>query len=171
MKKIDLDFLFQAGALSFFLLFLWDSRRYPLESRLYPQVIGLTALVLITISLLQHFRGRVKEKETDSRSSFRRKRFPFFDFRDYYPRHGPWVLRRIPFKCALLLCGVCSFSGRKNWAFSESQHWDSVNNVFLYHLRVVYECSSVPGVACKFIISEIQASSLSPISRLGDKAA
>jgi hypothetical protein len=75
MKKINTDFFFQAGVLSFFLLLLWDSRRYPLESRLYPQVIGLITLVLIIISLFQHFRGEEQEKVRDAGADLRRKRF------------------------------------------------------------------------------------------------
>lgn len=74
MKKINTDFFFQAGVLSFFLLLLWDSRRYPFESRLYPQVIGIIALILVAVSLFQHFREE-QEKVTDSVVSLRRTRF------------------------------------------------------------------------------------------------
>lgn len=63
------------GVLSFFLLLLWDSRRYPFESRLYPQVIGIIALMLIAVSLFQHFRGEDQAKVTDAAVSLRRTRF------------------------------------------------------------------------------------------------
>ena len=75
MKKINLDLFFQMGVLSFFLLLLWESRRYPFESRLYPQVIGITAFVLIAVSLFQHFRREEQVKVTDSGLSLRRTRF------------------------------------------------------------------------------------------------
>lgn len=75
MKKINLDLFFQLGVFSFFLLLLWDSRRYSFESRLYPQVIGIVALILVAVSLFQHFRGEEQEKVTDSVVSLRRTRF------------------------------------------------------------------------------------------------
>jgi putative exporter of polyketide antibiotics len=75
MKKINLNLFFHMGVLSFFLLLLWDSRRYSFESRLYPQVIGIIALILIAVSLFQHFRGEEQEKVLDSLASLRRTRF------------------------------------------------------------------------------------------------
>ncbi len=75
MKKINLALFLQMGLFSFFLLLLWESRRYPFESRLYPQVIGITTLVLLAISLWQHFRGTGQEKQDGPESSLRRKRF------------------------------------------------------------------------------------------------
>jgi hypothetical protein len=75
MKKINLNLFFHLGVLIFFLLLLWDSRRYPFESRLYPQVIGIIVLILILVSLLQHFRGKEKEKVADSLAGLRRTRF------------------------------------------------------------------------------------------------
>jgi hypothetical protein len=75
MKKINLDLFFHMGVLSFFLLLLWESRRYPFESRLYPQVIGVFALILIAVSLFQHFRREEKEAVVDTLAGLRRKRF------------------------------------------------------------------------------------------------
>lgn len=75
MKKLNLDFFFQMGLLSLFVLLLFDSKRYPFESRLYPQIIGGITLILLLFSLFRHFWSKGKEKEHDPGVALRRKRF------------------------------------------------------------------------------------------------
>jgi len=49
-------FLLQLIVFTFFTLFLWKSFDYPFEVRLYPQVITLTGLTLVGLSLFQHLK-------------------------------------------------------------------------------------------------------------------
>ena len=76
MKKVNLDVCFQLLLFALFIILLWKSASYPLESRLYPQIIGMITSALLIATLARSFRkGNAQEKSTDPEVSLRRKRF------------------------------------------------------------------------------------------------
>ena len=62
---LKLETLIQFLLFGLFAILLWESRSYPLKSRLYPQFIALTTMTLILVSLVQDFRGMVKNRKLD----------------------------------------------------------------------------------------------------------
>lgn len=74
MKKLNVDLFFQFGLLSFLLLLMWESRRYPFESRIYPQIIGGITIAFLLISLIRHFMEKRKEVAADPSAALRRRR-------------------------------------------------------------------------------------------------
>jgi len=75
MKRLNLDSIFQFALLGLLLLLIWESRRYPLESRLYPQIIGGATIVLLLVSLIRHFREGISKKESTAEAAKRQRRF------------------------------------------------------------------------------------------------
>ncbi len=75
MRKLDLDFFFQVTLLGFFSLLIWESRSYPLESKFYPRIISVIALILLLISMARHFREKEETKVENPEYALRRRRF------------------------------------------------------------------------------------------------
>jgi len=44
---MNLDFFFQGGLIFFIVFLLWESRNYPFESGIYPQIVGVITLTLL----------------------------------------------------------------------------------------------------------------------------
>lgn len=74
MKRLNLNFFFQLGLLGLFGLIIWDARRYPFESRFYPQVISVIAVVLLLVSIFLHFQQKNDEKTAVSEAVLARRR-------------------------------------------------------------------------------------------------
>ncbi len=62
---INTKSIFKLSLLAFFLILLWTGRTYSEKSRLFPELVGRTAIILILVSLIQSIMKPKREKKKD----------------------------------------------------------------------------------------------------------
>ena len=75
MRRLDLDFFFHLILLFLFSFLIWESRSYPFESKFYPRIISVIALILLLVSLTRHFRKKEAGKVKGPEYILHRRRF------------------------------------------------------------------------------------------------
>jgi hypothetical protein len=75
MRKLNMDLSFQMVLFLLFSFLIWESRTYPLESKLYPRIISGIALILLVVTMVRHFRKKADGTVHDPQDTLRRRRF------------------------------------------------------------------------------------------------